>query len=100
MNVHIWDANASRDFLDSRNLQHLVEDDLGPVYGHQWRHFNAEYKDCNTNYTGEGVDQIAYIIKCLKDPVERYSRRLVMSAWNPQQLEQMALAAMPCFSTI
>ena len=92
--VHIWDANASRDFLDSRNLQHLVEDDLGPVYGHQWRHFNAEYKDCNTDYTGKGMDQIAYIIKCLKDPVERYSRRLIMSAWNPQQLDQMALP--PC----
>ena len=66
VNVHIWDANASRDFLDSRNLQHLVEDDLGPVYGHQWRHFNAEYKDCNTDYNGEGTDQIAYIIKCFE----------------------------------
>jgi thymidylate synthase len=94
VNVHIWDANASRDFLDSRNLQHLEEDDLGPVYGHQWRHFNAEYKDCNTDYSGEGIDQIEYIIKCLKDPTERYSRRLLMSAWNPQQLEQMALP--PC----
>ena len=51
VNVHIWDANASREFLDGRNLQHLQENDLGPVYGHQWRHFNAEYKDCNTDYT-------------------------------------------------
>lgn len=92
--VHIWDANASRDFLDSRGLHNLEEDDLGPVYGHQWRHFNAEYTDCNADYTNKGIDQIEYIIKCLKDPVERYSRRLVMSAWNPQQLEQMALP--PC----
>jgi thymidylate synthase len=93
-NVRIWDANASRDFLDSRNLQHLEENDLGPVYGHQWRHFNAPYHDCNTDYAGKGIDQIDYIINCLKDPENRYSRRLVISAWNPQQLDEMALP--PC----
>jgi len=93
-NVHIWDGNGSREFLDSRGLNNLEEDDLGPVYGHQWRYFNAPYVDCNTDYTGKGVDQLEYIIKCLKDPVERYSRRLVMSAWNPCQLKEMALP--PC----
>jgi len=93
-NVHIWDANASREFLDSRNLQHLEVDDLGPVYGHQWRHFNADYKDCNTDYTNKGTDQLQYIIDSLQNPEERYSRRLVMSAWNPQQLNEMALP--PC----
>ncbi len=93
-NVHIWDGNGSRDFLDSRGLTNLEEDDLGPVYGHQWRHFNAPYTNCETDYTDKGVDQLEYIIKCLKDPVERYSRRLVMSAWNPCQLEEMALP--PC----
>ena len=93
-NVHIWDGNGSRDFLDSRGLTNLEEDDLGPVYGHQWRHFNAPYINCETDYTDKGVDQLLYIIKCLKDPKERYSRRLVMSAWNPCQLEEMALP--PC----
>ena len=93
-NVHIWDGNGSRDFLDSRGLTNLEEDDLGPVYGHQWRHFNAPYTNCETDYTDKGVDQLLYIIKCLKDPKERYSRRLVMSAWNPCQLEEMALP--PC----
>ena len=93
-NVHIWDANASREFLDSRNLHHLEENDLGPVYGHQWRFFNAQYSDCHADYNGKGVDQLQYIINCLKDPVEKYSRRLIMSAWNPQQLNQMALP--PC----
>jgi len=92
--VHIWDDNGSRDFLDSRNLQHLQENDLGPVYGHQWRHFNAPYTDCNTDYSNKGTDQLQYIIDSLKDPIERYSRRLVMSAWNPQQLNEMALP--PC----
>lgn len=93
-NVHIWDGNASREFLDSRGLYNLEEDDLGPVYGHQWRFFNAPYSNCNDDYTGKGVDQLDYIIKCLKDPEQRNSRRLVMSAWNPCQIDEMALP--PC----
>ena len=93
-NVHIWDGNASREFLDSRGLTNLKENDLGPVYGHQWRHFNAKYIDCNTDYKDQGFDQLDYIIKCLKDTKERNSRRLVMSAWNPCQLDEMALP--PC----
>lgn len=92
--VNIWNGNGSREFLDSRGLNNLEEDDLGPVYGHQWRHFNADYDNCNTDYTNKGVDQLQYIINCLKDPTERYSRRLVMSAWNPCQIDQMALP--PC----
>ena len=35
--------------------------DLGPVYGWQWRHFGAEYKDMHTDYSGQGVDQIAQV---------------------------------------
>jgi len=92
--VHIWDDNASRDFIESRGLAHYAEGDLGPIYGHQWRHFNAEYTGHETDYTGKGVDQLAEIIRCLKDPVERFSRRLIMSAWNPCQLAEMALP--PC----
>jgi thymidylate synthase len=80
--------------LDSRGLQHLEVDDLGPVYGHQWRHFNAEYSNCHADYSGKGVDQIAYIVEQLKNPETRTSRRLVMSAWNPCQLNEMALP--PC----
>lgn len=93
-NVHIWDANATREFLDSRNLTHLEEDDLGPVYGHQWRHFNATYTNSKQDYTNKGIDQINYIIRHLKDPELRSSRRLIMSAWNPCQLDEMALP--PC----
>jgi len=92
-NVHIWDENGSKEFLESRGLDNEVND-LGPIYGHQWRFFNAKYENCNTDYTGKGVDQLQYIIDCLKDPKERYSRRLIMSAWNPQQLDEMALP--PC----
>ena len=91
--VHIWDANASQDFLSSRGLSYS-ENDLGPIYGHQWRHFNAPYTDCHTDYTEKGVDQLQNIIDALKDPVKRFSRRLVLSSWNPCQLEEMALP--PC----
>ena len=92
-NVHIWDANGSREFLDSRNLPY-EEDDLGPVYGHQWRHFNANYSNCHEDYKGTGVDQLQNVISMLKDPTQRNSRRMVISAWNPCQLDEMALP--PC----
>jgi thymidylate synthase len=91
--VHIWDANASKDFLKSRNLDY-EQGDLGPVYGHQWRFFNAEYKDCHENYSGQGIDQLQSVINELKDPEKRFSRRHVISAWNPCQLDEMALP--PC----
>lgn len=60
----------------------LKEGDLGPVYGFQWRHWGAEYKDMHTDYSGIGIDQLAEVIETIKkDP---NSRRIVMSAWNPQ----------------
>ena len=93
-NVKIWNDNSSREYLDSIGLTDREEDDLGPVYGHQWRYFNAKYGTCNDDYTGKGVDQLKYIIDSLKDEKTRYSRRLVMSAWNPCQLDEMALP--PC----
>jgi thymidylate synthase len=92
--VHIWNANASRNFLDSVGLSNNEEDDLGPIYGHQWRHYNAPYSSCKEDYTGKGVDQLQNIIDALKDPEKRCSRRLVLNAWNPEQLNEMALP--PC----
>jgi len=97
-NVHIWDGNASRDFLDSRGLHDYPEGILGPIYGYQWRNFNAPYD----NVTGKpindnnvcAIDQLQNIIDQLKNPETRNSRRLVMSAWNPLQLDEMALP--PC----
>jgi thymidylate synthase len=96
--VHIWDANANREFLDSRNLKFREENDLGPIYGHQWRHFNAPYFDCHTYYSNtgpyKGIDQLQNIIDQLKTVEGRTSRRLIMTAWNPCQIDQMALP--PC----
>lgn len=91
-NVHIWDGNASRDFLDSRGLVHRAEGDLGPIYGFQWRNFGGEYPA--NDDSKKGVDQLQMIIDALKDPEQRTSRRLIMTAWNPCQLSEMALP--PC----
>jgi thymidylate synthase len=106
--VHIWDANSTREFLDSRGLTLTREDLIGPGYGYQWRFFNANYNcfsgkrlldhdpnDVHKNRNEfKGIDQLQKIIDALKDPKERTSRRLIMTAWNPCQLDQMALP--PC----
>ena len=93
-NVKIWNGNSTREFLDSRGLTERAEGDLGPVYGFQWRHFNAPYIDCNADYTNKGVDQLKIIIDNLKNPETRSSRRHILTAWNPVQLDEMALP--PC----
>ena len=106
--VHIWDGNSTRDFLDSRGLQHYEVNELGPIYGRQWRQFNAPYITNKDKKFAEGlpeneqsyynikggVDQLQEIIDALKDTAQRTSRRLIMTAWNPCQLNQMGLP--PC----
>src|SRR6056300_67825 len=90
-NINIWDGNSSREFLDSRGLNNYDEGDLGPIYGYQWRNFNAKYETCNDDYTNKGIDQLQEVIDTLKDPEKRTSRRMIVSAWNPCQLNEMAL---------
>lgn len=96
-NNHIWDewahpkkAPYGHDAASKERMR--LENDLGPVYGFQWRHFDADYIDQYTDYTGQGIDQIADIIKRLKETPE--DRRMLVLAWNPKQLQSMALP--PC----
>lgn len=80
--VKIWDGNGSKAFLESRGLGARREGDLGPVYGFQWRHFGAEYTDCDADYAGKGVDQLKECIRKIRD--DPTDRRIIMSAWNPK----------------
>ena len=80
-NIHIWDANGSREFLDNQGLTDREVGDLGPVYGFQWRHFGAEYKTMHSDYQGQGVDQLKNVIHTIK--TNPCCRRIIMSAWNP-----------------
>ncbi len=90
--VRIWNKNSSREFLDNAGLTSYSNGDCGPIYGFQWRHYNASYNGCDADYTGQGIDQLAECIRLIKeDPT---SRRILMHAWNPEQLSQMALP--PC----
>ena len=90
--VHIWDGNSSREYLDSLGMTTRKEGDLGPVYGFQWRHSGAKYVDSQTDYQGQGVDQLQQAVKMLQtDP---YNRRNIVCAWNPSDLSEMALP--PC----
>lgn len=125
--VHIWDDNSTRKFLDSRGLKKYPVGELGPIYGYQWRTWNMIFEhdgesgegsgsgsgsgdseiassegseggegsggiNSEEDSEGEPVDQLAEVIENLKkDPL---SRRHVVSAWNPEQLKEMALP--PC----
>ena len=63
---------------------------LGPVYGFQWRNFNGEMYNSSTHL--KGTDQIEWLIDEIKTNPD--SRRLILSAWNPNQIDKMALP--PC----
>ena len=82
----IWTANAN---AQGKALGYL-EGQLGPVYGHQWRNFNGHMH--NSAPMLSGIDQITTIINQLKNDPD--SRRIILSAWNPNQLAAMTLP--PC----
>ena len=84
--VNIWKGNSSKETLSKLGLMY-EEGDCGPVYGFQWRNFNAAYP----SKIG-GVDQLQIIINEIKE--NPTSRRLFMSGWNPCQMQEMVLP--PC----
>ena len=90
--VKIWTGNTSREFLDKRGLTDLQEGDIGAGYGFQWRHFGADYKGMEECYDGQGIDQLSEIIDLIKN--DPFSRRIILTAWNPAALSRMALP--PC----
>ena len=92
--VGIWKGNTTAEFLETRGLDYEPGRSVGPLYGFQGRFFNAQYTGCETDYTGQGVDQLQKVIDDLKNPETRNSRRHVVSVWNPAQLDQGVLP--PC----
>lgn len=96
-NNHIWDewANPKKAPYghDEKAKKKMVEErDLGPVYGFQWRHFNAPYYNHDTDYRDQGVDQFKKMVENLKNNPS--DRRMIVNSWNPSMLDQMALP--PC----
>ncbi len=84
----IWllSGNTNIKYLQDNNVRIWNEwadenGNLGPVYGAQWRNFN-----------GEGIDQIKDVVNRLK--TNPNDRRMIVSAWNPAQIDKMALP--PC----
>ena len=92
--VGIWKGNTTAEFLETRGLDYEPGRSVGPLYGFQGRFFNAPYTGCETDYTGQGIDQLQKVIDDLKNPETRNSRRHVVSVWNPEQLDQGVLP--PC----
>lgn len=87
----IWllSGNTNIKYLTDNNVKIWNEwadenGDLGPVYGAQWRNFNDA-----------GIDQIADVINRIK--TNPNDRRMIVSAWNPCQIDQMALPPCHCF---
>lgn len=96
-NNHIWDEWASRKKApyghnEAAKTRMREERDLGPVYGFQWRHFGAPYINFDTDYTGQGVDQLQQVVTALK--TNPSDRRMIVNSWNAAMLDEMALP--PC----
>lgn len=84
---HIWDEWCNPKKIpsglndDDRKVAQFKENDLGPIYGYQWRNFN-----------GDNFDQLQTVLNSLEN--KPTDRRMVVSAWNPLQLDEQALP--PC----
>ena len=96
-NNHIWDEWCWQLKVpyghDKETQQKMFEErDLGPIYGFQWRHFDAEYDGFDKDYSKQGIDQLENLIETLK--TNPNDRRMIVSAWNPNQVDEMALP--PC----
>lgn len=77
---HIWDANAEADYWKTKAK---FPGDLGRIYGVQWRKWRSN---------GKEIDQLADAIKKIKETPN--DRRIIVNAWNPGEIDQMALP--PC----
>ena len=90
--INIWKGNTSKEFLEKMKLDY-PEGEMGPMYGFQWRHFNAPYP---LDEKDSGIDQLLNLIEKIKSDPD--SRRLLMTDFNPCQADLGVLY--PCHSII
>lgn len=93
---NIWKPNTSRAFLDTLNMTDVEEGIMGPMYGYQWRYFNAKWNKKTGQPLESGIDQLAKLISELKNNPN--SRRHLMTTFNPNQVDEGVLY--PCHSLI
>ena len=94
-NIHIWDGNTSREFLDNRGLNRYPVGDMGETYGFNFRHYGGFYGTCHDNNRGKGFDQLEYVLYLIKN--DPNSRRIIINLWNPATIGKAALPACLCF---
>ena len=94
--IKIWSANTNREFLDSVGLHHYKVGDIGTSYSFQFKHYGAKYEGMDKSYDGKGIDQFSNLINDIIK--NKYSRRLLMTTFNPVQLHQGPLP--PCHGLI
>jgi len=91
-NNHIWDEWCSPQIVpyghdEETKKKMMAERDLGSIYGWEWRHFGAEYKTYDTDYTGQGVDQLKRLVDDIK--TRPHSRQMLVLAWNPIDVDKV-----------
>jgi thymidylate synthase len=100
----IWTANATAPYWTNKYKKFppkgpQYEGDLGRVYGVQWRHWRTPQRTLNAaqnNLVHVEVDQLKQLIQGIKaDP---NGRRHILTAWNPGELQEMALPPCHCFA--
>lgn len=89
--VNFWKGNTSREFLDNRGLDFLPEGDMGAAYSRQWRDSGGWY--LLEGGISSGVDQLQNLLHGLRN--DRYSRRHIVTLWNPSEQHLMPLT--PCW---
>lgn len=87
LGCNYWDVNANVNKTWLGNPYRKGTDDLGFIYGWQWRHWGGSSREGDV-----GFDQLARLLKMIKD--DPTSRRMIITAWNPVELHLMALP--PC----
>lgn len=94
--IKIWDGNTSRGFLDSIGKKRRPVGVMGPMYGYQWRNYNAPYDELTASPTENGLDQLKNVVETIRNDPD--SRRILITDFNPLQAGDGVLY--PCHSII